>query len=105
MLAKEEAEKGKKYATSSTGTWASKVAPRFTFDRNSEHPNAALPKASGRTATSQSTLYQDNNLFSSGNSSSTLAPTTQINSTGQTVVSQDLSSVVSQMQTMASEQT
>jgi hypothetical protein len=104
MLAKEETAKGKKYATSSTGTWASKVAPRFTFDQNSEHPNAALAKMSG-TAMVQTTHLQDNNSISSGNSGSTLAPTTQIHSTGQTVVSQDLSSVVSQMQTMASEQT
>jgi hypothetical protein len=105
MLEKEEAEKGKKYATSSTGTWASKVAPRFTFDQNSEHPNAALTKLSGSTATATAAQLQDNNLIGSSNSGSMLAPTTQIHLTGQTVVSQDLSSVVSQMQTMASKQT
>jgi hypothetical protein len=74
-------------------------------DQNSEHPNAALSKMSGTTAMVQTTHLQDNNSISSGNSGSMLALTTQIHSTGQTVVSQDLSSVVSQMQTMASKQT
>jgi hypothetical protein len=105
ILKKEEAAKGKKYATSSTGTWASKVAPQFTFDQNSEHPNAALTKLSRSTATAMVLQSQDNNSISSPNSGSTLAPTTQIHSASQTVVSQDLSSVVSQMQLMASKQT
>jgi hypothetical protein len=102
MLKKEETQKGQQYATTSAGTWASKVKPKFTFDPSSEHPNAAKNTS---TTTTRITAVPDNTSIVSINSGSTLAPTAPISSSGQTVVSQDLSSIVSQMQSMQSEQT
>jgi hypothetical protein len=100
MLKQEESQKGKQYATTSAGTWASKVKPKFTFDPSSEHPNATIAK----TTTTTAVVATGNGSIGSNNSSSTLAPTAPLNSSGQTVVSQDLSSIVSQMQSMQSEQ-
>jgi hypothetical protein len=99
MLKQEEAQKGKQYATTSGDTWAAKVKPKFTFDPSSEHPNAAAQPAT------IAVVNNTTNSTGSINSGSTLAPTAPINSSGQTVVSQDLSSIVSQMQSMQSEQT
>jgi hypothetical protein len=100
MLKQEETQKGQQYATTSGSTWASKVKPKFTFDPSSEHPNAT----SAKTATATTVVATGHGSIGSNNSSSTLAPTAPLNSSGQTVVSQDLSSIVSQMQSMQSEQ-
>jgi hypothetical protein len=98
MLKQEEAQKGQQYSTTSGETWASKVKPKFTFDLSSEHPNATAQVTTN-------VVVSTTNSAGSINSGSTLAPTAPINSSNQTVVSQDLSSIVSQMQSMQSEQT
>jgi hypothetical protein len=102
-LDKEERTTGIKLATTQTDTWASRLTPRFSFDKNSPHPNAKkISNLVAVTPTSivpgiQSTGANDNGSIHSG---STLANGTS----GQTVVSQDLSTVVSQLQSQASEQ-
>jgi hypothetical protein len=102
-LDEEERLTGIKLATTQTDTWASRVTPRFSFDKNSPHPNAKQkPKVAAVTPTSNTSVSQSvpANENASINSGSTLANGTS----GQTVVSQDLSSVVSQLQSQASEQ-
>jgi hypothetical protein len=94
ILKQEEAQKGQQYATMSSDTWASKLKPKLTFDPSSEHPNAAAQ------TTIDAVVIQATNLTGSTNSGMTLAPTAPTNSSGQTVVSQDLLSIVSQMKPM-----
>jgi hypothetical protein len=98
----EEKSTGIPIVANLSDTWAARVAPRFSFDQNSPHPNAKKHVNSAvvtpsTTTTAPPTVAVDN---SSVNSGSTLANGTS----GQTVVSQDLSSIVSQLQTQASDQ-
>jgi hypothetical protein len=75
-------------ATEQSDTLAARVVPRFSFEKNSPHPNAQKKPSPAAVSTT------------SINSGSTLAN----GPSGQTVVSQDLSSVVSQLQSQATEQ-
>jgi hypothetical protein len=100
----EEKKMGVPLATEQSDTWAARVVPRFSFDKNSPHPNAQKkpsPAAVSTTSTKStaiSTTPANDNV--SINSGSTLAN----GPSGQTVVSQDFSSVVSQLQSQAMEQ-
>jgi hypothetical protein len=100
----EEKTTGVPLATQHSDTWASRVVPRFSFDKNSPHPNAqkkttstAASITSTKTTATSPTNANDNASINSG---STMAN----GPSGQTVVSQDLSSVVSQLQSQAKEQ-
>jgi hypothetical protein len=102
-LDEEERTTGVKLATTQTDTWASRVTPRFSFDKNSPHPNAKkISNFVAVTPTNTIPVIQSAGANDNGsiNSGSTLANGTS----GQTVVSQDLSTVVSQLQSQASEQ-
>jgi hypothetical protein len=99
----EERKTGVPLATHQSETWASRVIPRFSFDKNSPHPNAqkkSTPVVASPAPTTTTTTTTNANDNTSINSGSTLAN----GLSGQTVVSQDLSSVVSQLQSQATEQ-
>jgi hypothetical protein len=99
----EERTTGVPTTTNQPTTWASRVVPRFSFDKNSPHPNAqkktnqAAPTTNTKTSTTTAANANDTVSLNSG---STIAN----GPSGQTVVSQDLSSVVSQLQSQATEQ-
>lgn len=121
MLVTEETRTGKKFSMIPSATWASKAAPHFYFDKESRHPNANLatnekdvagqivasntqvgPQATHPNRQTHQNNTQDNASIASG---STIAPGTQATVSGQTYVSQDLTSVISKIESLASEQT
>jgi hypothetical protein len=109
MLTTEETKNGRKYSVTPSNSWAHVVAPRFSFDKNSKHPNArrSSDAASQDASQAKNVTTQDDNTNdaqSLASTGSTLAQGTQATSSKQTVMSQDLSSVVSRMDSMASEQ-
>jgi hypothetical protein len=111
MIQNEEKRSGKTFSLTQSNSWANTGALKLSFDRNSKHPgaiNAATQSATTPPSTSvnpTSTVPNSNDSLTTGDSGSTLAPATQATSSGRTFVSQDLSSVISQMQSMASAQT
>jgi hypothetical protein len=105
MLETEETEKGQKYTTLSQGTWASKVIPRFTFNQNLEHPNTIMTKnnANGKkTQRSHGSREQLSRLHQFRLYTRSHRPTQFVRPHS---CLSGFVSVVSQMQSMATEQT
>ena len=105
LLRTEEASRGTTFATKA-GTWAQKTSPRLIFDKDAEFP--PLPsnaKPSNNNTTTNNLPSQPapgSDSIASDNTTSTFAPTQ--GQSGQTIVSQDVSTVVSEMRSLMTEQ-
>ena len=99
ILKQEEASRGKSFPTAA-GTWAQKVSPRLVFDQNVNFPK---PSKTNKTTTSEQ-LTSAQNSVSTTNSTSTIAHNGGV-STSRTVISQDVSSVLTEMRSFVTSQT
>ena len=106
LLKSEESSRG--VISTKAGTWAQKTAPRLIFDKNADFPplptnaNNTTPTGIITTVTSPSKTPHENTSVTSENTTSTFAPT--FAPSGQTVISQDVSTVISEMRSIMTEQ-
>ena len=99
ILKNEESARGKSFP-SAAGTWAQKVAPRLVFDKNVDFPK--LSSNTNTTASVQTTSKASvQNSVSTTNSASTIAHNGGA-STSRTVISHDVSSVLTEMKSFVS---